>query len=186
MPPVLMVDDEPNVLYSLEKGLRSEVLTVRTAQTASEALDLIRKQPPDVVVLDVRLADMSGLDAFDRIREIDSRLPVIVITAFATTDTAIEATKRGAFEYLLKPIDLHQLRESVAKALELSHLRHVPAVFADEEAADEGAVDRIVGRSPAMQEVYKAIGRVAQLDVPVLISGDSGTGKELVARAIYS
>ena len=186
MPTILIVDDEPNVLYSLEKGLRSETLNVRTAQTASHALELIRRQQADVVVLDVRLADMSGLDAFDRIREIDPRLPVIVITAFATTDTAIEATKRGAFEYLLKPIDLHQLRESVAKALALSHLRHVPAVFADEEAADEGAVDRIVGRSPAMQEVYKSIGRVAQLGVPVLITGESGTGKELVARAIYS
>jgi two-component system nitrogen regulation response regulator GlnG len=182
----LIVDDEPNVRYSLQKGLRSATLNVRTAGTAAEALDVVRREPPDVVVLDVRLADMSGLDAFDRIREIDARLPVIVVTAYATTETAIEATKRGAFEYLLKPIDLHGLRESVVKALELSRLRHVPAVLADEVADDEGAVDRIVGRSAAMQEVYKAIGRVAQLDVPVLIGGESGTGKELVARAIFS
>ncbi|MFL5341064.1 MAG: sigma-54-dependent transcriptional regulator [Gemmataceae bacterium] len=186
MPTALIVDDEPNVLYSLEKGLRSDALTVRTTGTASQAIEIVRHQPPDVVVLDVRLADMSGLDAFDRIREIDPRLPVIIITAYAATETAIEATKRGAFEYLLKPVDLHLLRESVAKALEVSRLRHVPAVFADEEAADEAAVDRIVGPSAAMQEVYKAIGRVAQLDVPVLIGGESGTGKELVARAIYS
>src|SRR5260370_15673976 len=91
--------------------------------------------------------------------------------------------KRGAFEYLLKPVDFHQLQEVVQRALELSRFRHVPAVFGDEEQASE--VERIVGRSAAMQEVYKAIGRVASRDVTVLITGESGTGKELVARALF-
>src|SRR5262249_7964813 len=111
------------------------------------------------------------------------RLPVIIITAFAATETAIEATKRGAFEYLLKPLDFHQLREVVQRALELSRLRHVPAVF-DGETPDQNA-DTIVGRSAARQEVCKIIGRVAPQDVTVLITGESGTGKELLARAIY-
>ena len=110
---------------------------------------------------------------------------MIIITAFSTADTAIEAMKRGAFEYLLKPVDFHQLRQLVNKAIELSRLRHVPAVFADDELPDDDTVDRIVGQTPEMQELYKAIGRVASLDVPVLLQGESGTGKELVARAIY-
>jgi two-component system nitrogen regulation response regulator GlnG len=185
MPTLLIIDDEPNILYSLEKSLRSDALAVLTTASARQGIEMVQQQRPDAVVLDVRLSDMPGMEAFDRIRQLDPRLPVIVITAYATTETAIEAMKRGAFEYLLKPLDFHHLHEVVAKAVELSRLRHVPAVFADPESADDAAVDRIVGRSAAMQEVYKAIGRVAPLDVPVLLVGESGTGKELVARAIY-
>ena len=110
---------------------------------------------------------------------------MIIITAFSTTETAIEAMKRGAFDYLLKPVDFRHLRELVTKAIELSRVRHVPAVFKEDELPDDETVDRIVGQTPGMQDVYKAIGRVAPLDVPVLILGESGTGKELVARAIY-
>ena len=192
MPALLVIDDEPNVLYSIRKSFHSESLTVLTAATGRQGLELIGRQRPDAVILDVRLGDMSGLEAFDQIRAIDPRLPVIFITAFTTTETAIEATKRGAFEYLLKPLDLHQLHEVVRRALDLSRLRHVPAVIDDPsqpspEAGEPGGVpaDRIVGRSAAMQEVYKAIGRVAPRDVTVLVSGESGTGKELVARAIF-
>jgi two-component system nitrogen regulation response regulator GlnG len=185
VPTLLVVDDEPNVLYSLEKSLRSDTLEVTTAGTGRQAVERVRQRPPDAVILDVRLPDMSGLDAFDAIRALDPRLPVIVVTAYAATETAIEAMKRGAFDYLLKPVNFHQLREVVARAVEVSRLGRVPAVFREEGAADDAAVDRIVGDCPAMQEVYKAIGRVAPLDVPVLITGESGTGKELVARAVY-
>ena len=184
MPTLLVVDDDSELRYSLEKSLRSDELNVLTAGTATQGLDVIRQTAPDAVVLDVRLPDMSGLQAFDRIREIDPRLPVIIVTAFATTETAIEAMKRGAFEYLLKPVDLHQLRSVVAQAVELSRLRHVPAVFDDGEH-DNTDADHIVGRSPIMQQVYKAIGRAAPLDVTVQVLGESGTGKELVARALY-
>src|SRR5262245_28379953 len=120
MPTLLVVDDEPNVRYSLEKSLRSDTLHVVSACSGMQGLELIRRQPPDVVVLDVRLSAMSGLDVFDRIRELDPRLPVIIITAYAATETAIEAMKRGAFEYLLKPVDFHQLRDVVGSAVELS------------------------------------------------------------------
>ncbi|MGE0610618.1 MAG: sigma-54-dependent transcriptional regulator [Pirellulales bacterium] len=183
MQTLLVVDDEPNVLYSLERSLQSESVRVITAHTAQEGIELVRQRRPDVVILDIRLPDMSGLDAFARIHEQDPRLPVIMITAFAATETAIEAMKRGAFEYLLKPFDVRHVREVVGRALELSRLVHVPAVFADGEADDKA--DRIVGNCQPMQEVYKAIGRVAPLDVNVLILGESGTGKELVARAVY-
>jgi two-component system nitrogen regulation response regulator GlnG len=184
MPTLLIVDDEPNVCYSLERSLRSDELAVLTARTAKQALEVVSQQRLDAVIMDVRLPDLSGLDAFARIHELDARLPVIVITAYASTETAIEAMKRGAFEYLLKPVDLHQVRDLVAQAVALSHARHVPAVFGPAESV-EGEVDRIVGQTPAMQEVYKAIGRVAPQDMTVLILGASGTGKELVARAIY-
>jgi nitrogen regulation protein NR(I) len=182
---LLVIDDEPNLQYSLTKSLRSETLEVATAGTARQGIEAVRKEPPDAVILDVRLPDLPGLDAFDEIRRIDPRLPVIIITAFSTAETAIEAMKRGAFEYLLKPVDFKQLRELVNKAVELSRLRHVPAVFSEDELPDDDRVDRIVGHTPEMQELYKAIGRVAPLDVPVLLQGESGTGKELVARAIY-
>jgi nitrogen regulation protein NR(I) len=183
MPKLLVVDDEPNLVYSIEKTFRSDTLEVLGAQTGRQAIELTRQAQPDVVILDVRLADMSGLEVFDRLRAIDPRLPVIIVTAHAATETAIEAMKRGAYEYLLKPIDVPHLRELVQRALDLSRFRHVPTVFDEAEAGDEA--ERIVGRSPAMQEVYKAIGRVSPSDVTVLITGESGTGKELVARALW-
>jgi two-component system nitrogen regulation response regulator GlnG len=183
MPTLVIVDDEPNVRYSLAKSLRRDTLRILTAGTAKEGLALIEQERPDVVLMDVRLPDLSGLEAHQRVRQFDARLPVIIITAFASTETAINAMRDGAFEYLLKPVDILELRRVVDRALEASRQRHVPAVI---EPSDESTnVDQIVGQSVAMQEVYKAIGRVASQDIPVLILGESGTGKELVARAIY-
>src|SRR5262245_42400957 len=173
MPKLLIVDDEPNVLYSLKKRLGGESLEVLTAQTARQGIALVQQERPDAVILDIRLPDMSGMEAFDQVHALDPRLPVILITAYATTDTAIQAMKRGAYEYLVKPVDFNQLQGAVAKAVALSRLRHVPAVFDDAEAGPE--VDLIVGRCPAMQEVYKAVGRVAPQDVNVLILGETGT-----------
>jgi two-component system nitrogen regulation response regulator GlnG len=196
MPKLLAVDDEPNILHSIEKNFRSDSLEVLLARSGREGLDLVRLQRPDAVIVDVRLGDVSGLEVFDQIRTLDPRLPVILITAHGETETAIEAMKRGAFEYLLKPVDVHQLREVVNRALELSRFRHVPPILDQADGSVEtvrerpsaeaaAEADRIVGRSPGMQEVYKAIGRVAPRDVTVLITGESGTGKELVARAVY-
>jgi two-component system nitrogen regulation response regulator GlnG len=185
MPTLLLVDDEPNVLYSLELGLADEGREVVSARSGRDALAAVRARAPDAVVLDVKLPDMSGLEVFDAIRAVDPRLPVVVITAHGSTDTAIEATKRGAFDYLLKPVDLHHLRDVIGRALDLRRMRAVPAVVADREPDAGADADRIVGHSPAMQEVYKAIGRVTARDVNVLITGESGTGKELVARAVY-
>ncbi len=186
MPKLLIIDDEANVLYSLQAGLETDELSVVTAKTGKRGLALVPKEDPDVVIVDVRLPDMSGLEVFDKIKELAPRVPVVIITAFAATETAIEAMKRGAFEYLLKPVDLHHLREVIRRALELRRMQSVPAVFDQpNEPAGEPGADPIVGRSDAMQGVYKSVGRVAGQDVTVLIQGESGTGKELVARAIY-
>jgi two-component system nitrogen regulation response regulator GlnG len=184
MPNLLIIDDEPNVCYSLQTVLESPSLTVSTAATAREGIRLIREHPPDAVILDVRLPDMSGLEAYGIIRQIDARLPVIVITAHGTTETAIEAMKLGAFEYLLKPLDLDHFVDVVDRAVHAGRIAHMPAIYHEQqEPQPEG--DQLVGNSPPMQELYKSIGRIAPQDVTVLILGESGTGKELVARAIY-
>jgi two-component system nitrogen regulation response regulator GlnG len=184
MPTLLLVDDEPAILYAFRRVFQKPEVALLTASTAAAGIELFRKQRPDVVILDVKLPDLSGLDAFRRIHEIDARVPVILITGHGTTDTAIHAIQLGAFDYLYKPLELDQLRELVARAFEIGRLMRVPAVVVEDEPA-ESPVDAIIGRCPAMQEVYKAIGRVAGQDVTVLILGESGTGKELVARAIY-
>ncbi len=181
---LLVVDDEPNIVFSLKETLSSPKLNVISAGTAREGIDLVQQKRPDVVMLDVRLPDQSGLDAYDKIRQIDPRLPVIIMTAFARTETAIEAMRRGAYEYLVKPVDFKRLKEVVGKAIEVSRLSRVPAVLAETDP-DDLAADRIIGLSPVMQEVYKDIGRIAPQDSTVLILGESGTGKELVARALY-
>ena len=180
---LLVVDDEPNIRFTLAEGLGSPQLTVLEAATAGEGIRAVRARRPDAVLLDVRLPDMSGLEAFRAMRAIDPRLPVIIMTAFTTTETAIEAIKQGAFEYLVKPLDYARLQDVVDRAVEASRLNRVPALLPS-EAAPAAEADRIVGNSAAMQEVYKAIGRVAAHDATVLILGESGTGKELVARAI--
>ncbi|CAN5897403.1 sigma-54 dependent transcriptional regulator [soil metagenome] len=184
IPSLLVVDDEPNLLFSLQDSLQSDSLKVLTAQTAGEGFELIEQRRPDAMILDVRLPDISGIDAIELVRQIDPRLPIIIGTAHPATDVAIEAMKRGAFEYLVKPYDLPALRALIEQAIEQSRLTHVRTIYGDEP--DSGLdVERIVGHSPAMQAVYKSIGRVAKGDVTTLILGESGTGKELVARAIY-
>jgi two-component system nitrogen regulation response regulator GlnG len=182
MPTLLVVDDDPSILLAFRRAFGT--LTVLTAETAADGLDLAARHRPDVILLDIQLPDLTGLEALRRLRDLDPRCPVIFITGKSTTDTAIEAMKLGAYDYLLKPPELKQLRQVVDRALGLRRLMHVPAVVADAGPVDDRA-DAIVGRCPAMQEVYKAIGRVAAQDVTVLITGESGTGKELVARALY-
>ncbi len=183
---ILVVDDEASVRYSLTKTLTAEAVEVESCETARAGIERVRAGDIDLVLLDVRLPDLSGIEALTAMREIDPRLTVVVITAHGTTDTAIEATKRGAFDYLLKPFDLPTLRSVVQRALEANQLSHRSvATEAATSVSDLPSDDRLVGRSAAMQEVFKAIGRVAESDVNVLLLGESGVGKELVARAVY-
>jgi two-component system nitrogen regulation response regulator GlnG len=184
MPTLLVVDDEPAILLAFRRAFRSSSLSIVTAESGADGLLLAQKHRPDVVVLDVQLPDQSGLDVLQKLRELDARSPVIFISGKSTTDTAIEAMKLGAYEYLLKPLELAQIRQVIERALVVSRMMHVPAVVADSEVLDDRA-DAIIGRCPAMQEVYKAIGRVTDQAIIVLITGETGTGKELVARALY-
>src|SRR3954471_6731765 len=184
MATILVIDDESSILHAFRRAFGDPEDTLQTASEGSEGLELVARCRPDVVVLDLNLPDMSGLDVFHRIRTFDARIPVIFITGHGTTETAIEAMKQGAFDYLLKPLDVARVRELVERAAEISRLMRIPAMVADEAQA-RGPDDVLIGRSPAMQEVYKAIGLVAPQDLAVLILGESGTGKELVARAVY-
>jgi DNA-binding NtrC family response regulator len=184
MPTLLVIDDEEAILHAFRRAFRAPAYDVLTAATAAAGLELAREHRPDAVVLDVRLDDASGLEVLGRLRSLDARTPVILVTGHGTTELAIEAMRRGAFDYLLKPLDLTTLRELVARACASSRLMQVPAVVEGDPEPD-GPADRFVGRCPAMQQVFKAIGRVADQDVTVLVRGESGTGKELVARALY-
>ena len=184
MPLLLVVDDEPAILHAFRRIFREPEVTLLTAGTAQDGIELATSHAPDVILLDVDLPGMSGLDAFRQIHAFDPRIPVIFITGHGTTATAIEATKLGAFDYLFKPVELEELADLVARAFQVSSMMRVPPVVADEVSPDtEG--DVLIGRCPAMRDVYVAIGRAAPQDVTVLILGESGTGKELVARAIY-
>lgn len=184
MAEILIVDDDPQLRKSFERILSSMDHRVKTAPTAEIGLSIIREKLPDLVIMDVRLPGMNGLEAFEEIKKIDQRLPVIIMTAYGTTDTAIEATKRGAFDYILKPFDIPVMLKMIEQALKAGKfMRSRVAVNAEPER--DYFSDALIGRSPAMQEIFKAIGRVAPTDATVLIRGESGTGKELVARALY-
>ena len=181
---ILIVDDDAQLRQSFEKLLTAEGHTVKTASSGETAISLVQAAVPDLVIMDVRMPGMSGLEAFQAIHEIEPKLPVIIMTAFGTTETAIEATKLGAFEYVLKPFEnIQDILALIGQALEAG--RFMRSRVELDVAPDTAAADAIIGRSKPMQEVYKAIGRVAPTDATVLIRGDSGTGKELVARAIY-
>ena len=185
MSSVLVVDDSPSTVCMLREALEEVGIEVLSAGCGAEALQVIASRHPDVVILDIALPDQSGLASFERIQQLDSTIPVIFITALGTSDTAIEAMRLGALDYLLKPLDLENVREVVAQALRIRRFTHVPVRVNEADEGDATETDLLIGRCPAMQEVYKATGRVAKQNVNALILGESGTGKELVARAIY-
>jgi two-component system response regulator AtoC len=184
MASVLLIDDEPAIAHAFRRAFRDQNITVTVASTAAEAATVWNATRPDVIVLDVHLPDATGLETFRRMRKLDARTPIILITGHGTTDLAIEAMKEGAFEFLLKPLELKDVRDLIDRAIRSSQLMRVPAAMPEVEPSPPQG-DLLIGRCPAMQEVYKAIGRVAATDATVLILGESGTGKELVARAIY-
>jgi DNA-binding NtrC family response regulator len=182
---LLLIDDDQAVIpEQVRQSFPAPRYQVDVATTGTDGLKLVRVKPPDVILLDLRLPDQSGLEVYQQIRQIDARIPVIFVTLAKAAEAAIEAMKQGAYDYLFKPLDLHELQRVVGGALEVAWRMREPAVIA-EDLQDPDVDGAIIGSCPAMREVYKAIGRVASQNVPVLITGESGTGKELVARAIY-
>jgi DNA-binding NtrC family response regulator len=181
---LLLIDDDAVLVpQQVRQAFPPPVYRVVVAQNGNHGVELVRRAPPDVVLLDLHLSDRHGLEVYRSIRAIDARIPVIFIATAKTADAAIETVKHGAFDYLHKPLDLAQLQRVVTDALEVARMR-LPVRIADAVPHPEtdGAM---LGASPRMLDIYKAIGRVAAQDVTVLITGESGTGKELVARAIY-
>jgi two-component system nitrogen regulation response regulator GlnG len=181
---LIIGDDLRSIGQQIDGVLPETTLRVHLAGTGRAGLERVRACPPDVVLLDLRLPDQSGLDVYQQIRAIASRVPVIFVLNTMRADAVIDAMRRGAYDCLSKPLDFPVVRRLIREALDVA-ARMRQSETAQETIPDLDPGAEIVGFCPAMQEIYKAIGRVAAQDVPVLITGESGTGKELVARAIY-
>jgi len=189
MAQILIVDDDAQLRQSFGKILEGEGFEVRAAASGEAGVEEVKSLPPDLVIMDVRMPGITGIQAMQQMRAACPGLPVVIMTAYGGTETAIEATKLGAFDYILKPFDIPDILRLIAQALTAGRLNRARVAIGPEDnagtEADDGNSDALVGQSRAMQEVFKAIGRTAPTDALVLIRGESGTGKELVARALW-
>jgi DNA-binding NtrC family response regulator len=184
MAEILVVDDDQSIATAFERFLRHEGHVCTVASNAEDALRLVGERDPDLVVMDIRMPGVDGLQALQQLRSRYPDLYVVIMTAYGTSQTSIDAIRAGAFEYLTKPLDLDQLRTVIAHALAARRTRDQAAIGPEPEEPRSPHV-RLVGEVPAMQEVYKMIGRLATNDVPALIVGERGSGKELVAATIH-
>jgi len=176
--PVWIIDDDRSIRWVFEKALAREAIAYRSFSSASDAWNALDDGVPQVVVSDIRMAGESGLDLLQKLKEAHPQLPVIIMTAYSDLDSAVAAFQGGAFEYLPKPFDVDNAVELIRRAMDESR-KHETSGEAEAPAPE------ILGQAPAMQEVFRAIGRLAQSNATVLITGESGTGKELVARALH-
>ena len=178
MKPVWIVDDDRSIRWVIEKALSREGIAFNSFSSAQDALDALSGGSPEVLVSDIRMPGLSGLELLNAVKQRHPAVPVIVMTAYSDLDSAVAAFQGGAYEYLPKPFDVDQAVELIRRALEESR-RETQAVEILSEPKE------ILGQAPAMQEVFRAIGRLSQSSATVLITGESGTGKELVARALH-
>jgi two-component system nitrogen regulation response regulator GlnG len=182
---ILVADDEESMRWVLSKALKRRGFTVDLAEDGRQALALIQENSYDLAILDIKMPGMSGLELLDRVREMKSDLLVVIMTAEASMKNAVEAMKRGAYDYITKPFDLDVIDAIVEK---VGRARQIAGQVSQlkQELKEQYQVEKsIIGNSVAMQSVYKTIGKVADSDITILIQGESGTGKEMVARAIH-
>src|SRR4249920_1214420 len=181
---ILIVDDELVVRDSLGKWFTSEGYTAKPAGGAREALEVIQQAEFDIALLDIKMPGMDGMELQSRLREADPDLTVIIMTGYASVETAVQALKMGAYDYITKPVDPDELSHLVAKALEHKRARSEVARLG-EALAEVMPGNELIGRSPGMKRVSELIQMVAPTEATVLVTGESGTGKEVVARAIH-
>jgi DNA-binding NtrC family response regulator len=181
---LLVVDDEPASRYGIKKALTPFKLTIQEASEGKQALEMISQLNPDLVILDINLPGMDGLAVLAEATQLNHSPLVIVITAYGSEKIAVEAMKRGAYDYIAKPFEIEDLRLTVARALEKLQLKEENLQLRSELEKRSG-IGRILGQSAAMRKVFDLIEKVSQSDITVLIQGESGTGKELVAREIH-
>ena len=180
MSKILVVDDEPSICWGVSRLAESLGHQIESASSAEHGLSIASSYQPDLVILDVRLPGVDGLSAMKHFRQLDEKTPIIVITAFGDLKTAVTAVEQGAFEYVLKPFDLQEIRTAVERAL-----RHAPVAETAPAAAAPAEVEGMLGSTPAMQAVFKRIALAAASDAPVLLTGERGVGKESAAVAIH-
>ncbi|SFG70346.1 two-component system, NtrC family, response regulator AtoC [Desulfotomaculum arcticum] len=183
---VLIVDDEEGVCELLRDVLEDAGFEAWIAYNARDAINILENKTPDTILLDIRLPDADGIQLINDFKEMGVNVPVILMTAFGTTEIAIQAMKQGAHDYLNKPLNLDELLLTVQKAVKMQQLVSEVATLREELDQETDAVDNLIGQSRHMQDVFKLIGKVADSDITVLIQGESGTGKEVVARAIHN
>ncbi|MDH3527722.1 MAG: nitrogen regulation protein NR(I), partial [Gammaproteobacteria bacterium] len=177
---IWVIDDDNSIRWVLEKALQKAGLAMKAFEDAGSALDALQYEEPAVIISDIRMPGMDGLELLDRINGLYPELPVIIMTAHSDLDSAVSAYKGGAFEYLPKPFDVNEAIALARRALELREQQQHEVVSQIEQESPE-----IIGKAPAMQEVFRAIGRLSHSNATVLINGESGTGKELVALALH-
>ena len=182
---VLVIDDDESFQRILEYNLAQEGYAVLTAGSGEQGLELLRKEGADLVVTDVRMPGMNGLQVLEGVRKIDPNIQVIVITAFGSIEMAVEAMKAGAFHYISKPFNRDELRLTIKKALQLKSLERENLVLR-QELKERTGLDAIIAESPQMKQILEMVERVAPTETTILILGESGTGKELIARAIHA
>ena len=181
---ILIVDDDPGHLTTLKTILKSWGYRVEGADDGQSALDLIRERPFDLILMDVRMARMSGLEALKHIKTYNPAIPILIMTAYSSVESAVEAIKAGAYDYLTKPLDFEALKLTIERALEHIHLKAENRALKEKLVA-EFDIRNIVGKSRAMKDLLDMLAMVSPAEATVLITGESGTGKELIARCIH-
>src|SRR5438067_4689391 len=181
---ILVADDDASIRSLLKQLLSDEGYSVAEAATGSEVVENVKAQSPDLVIMDVRMPELDGIEALQKVKTSSPGTAVLIMTAFGSSNAAIKAMELGAFDYITKPFELDKISHTVKRAFQYQDLTQEVEVLRD-EISSLVQTERIVGNSPAMQEVDKTIGKVAKADATVLITGESGTGKELVAEALH-
>jgi two-component system response regulator HydG len=181
---ILVVDDDPNHLTTLKTIIKSWGYTISLADDVAQAVEKVKERPFDLILMDVRMAQMSGIKALKKIKDYNPAIPILIMTAYSSVDSAVEALKAGAYDYLAKPLDFEVLKLTIERALEHTGLKEENKYLKDKLSADYN-LKNIIGKSKAMKELIDLLAMVAPSEATVLIAGESGTGKELIAKSIH-